>query len=112
MAGLFLWLMGYRLIAVKRGDRRLPLPAITVLGLGAAALTAGGETTYFGLKTGVDPVRMLAVSLSLQTGVRPGMVVFATAATLAVIGAARQRWSARPGARRERGRPLEPERQS
>ncbi len=104
--------MGYRLIAATRRDRRLPPPALTVLGLAAAALTAGGEPPDFGLKTGVDPVRMSAVNRSLQTGVRPGMVVFVAAATLTVIGAARQRWSARPAARRERGRPLERECQS
>jgi methionine sulfoxide reductase heme-binding subunit len=99
MGGLFLWLMGWRLIAGRRRDRRVPLPAMALLGLAAAALTAAGETLYFGLKTGVDPVRMLAVNLSLETGMRPGLVVLAAGAAVTLIGAVRQGRSARRGAR-------------
>ncbi|MGO8917863.1 MAG: sulfite oxidase heme-binding subunit YedZ [Stellaceae bacterium] len=99
MGGLVLWLLGYRLIAARRRDRRVPLWAITLLGLAAAALTTGGETVYFWLKTGVDPLRVLAVNLSLDTGIRPGMVVLAAGAAVTTLAALRQRGGARPGRR-------------
>src|SRR6476646_299450 len=44
MAGIYLWLMGYRLLARRLAVRgRLPLAWIGALGLAAAVLTAGGE---------------------------------------------------------------------
>lgn len=89
MDGLFLWLMFYRLAARQRRDRRVPLWALAGLGLGAAALTALGEAVYYWLKTGVDPALLLAVNVSLATGVRPGMVVLAAGAAVTALAALR-----------------------
>ncbi|HZB92128.1 MAG TPA: protein-methionine-sulfoxide reductase heme-binding subunit MsrQ [Stellaceae bacterium] len=89
MDGFFLWLMGYRLLARRRRDRRMPLAALAALGLAAAALTALGEAVYYWLKTGVDPSRVLGVNLSLATGIRPGMVVLAAGAAVTVLAALR-----------------------
>jgi methionine sulfoxide reductase heme-binding subunit len=89
MDGLFLWLMGYRLAVSRRRDRRLPVWALAGLALGAGALTALGEATYYWLKTGVDPMLVLPVNLSLATGIRPGMVVLAAGAAVTLLAAAR-----------------------
>jgi len=97
MAGLFLWLMGYRLVAARRRDRRVPLRAVALLGLAAAALTAIGETVYLRLKTGVDPLRVLGVNLSLATGIRPGMVVLAAGAAATLLMALRRHRGIRAG---------------
>jgi sulfoxide reductase heme-binding subunit YedZ len=95
MDGLFLWLMGWRLAAARRRDRRVPLWGLAGLGLGAAALTALGETVYYWFKTGVDPSLLLAVNFSLATGIRPGMVVLAAGAAVAALAAARALWARR-----------------
>ncbi len=97
MDGLFLWLMGYRLVAARRRDRRVPLAALAVLSLASAALTALGEAVYYWLKTGVDPSRVLAVNLSLATGIRPGVVVLIVGAAVTVLAALRALQGGRRG---------------
>lgn len=89
MAGFLLWLLGYRLVAAARRDRRVPLGMVAMLGITAAAFTTAGETTYFWLHTGADPLRVLAVNLSLETGVRPGPVVLGVGAAVAAMAASR-----------------------
>ncbi len=95
MDGLFFWLMGYRLAASRRRDRRVPLWALAGLGLGAGALTALGEAVYYWFKTGVDPRLLLAVNFSLATGIRPGMVVLAAGAGVVALAALGMLWARR-----------------
>lgn len=97
MGGLFLWLMGYRVIAARRRGGRVPPVSLAGLGLASAALTAGFETAYFWFKTGYDPLRLLAVNLSLDTGLRPGMVVLTVAAAVTIVAALSPLWSPRRG---------------
>jgi sulfoxide reductase heme-binding subunit YedZ len=90
MAGIYLWLMGYRLLLKTVGVRgRLPLPWLAPLALAAPLLTAGGEALYFWLAFGVSPMRVLDANLSLQTGIRPAVVVLGIAAAVSLIGAVR-----------------------
>src|SRR5262249_46989050 len=68
IAGIYTWLMGYRLLARFVGVRgRLSLAWVTGLAGIAAALTAVGEAAYFRLAYGVDPMRVLDANLSLVT---------------------------------------------
>lgn len=98
MAGLFGWLMGYRLLVWLRSDGARPSPlAVAGLSIAAAVATGAGEALYFWLKTGVDPLRVLALDFSLQLGLRPvwwvlliGLAV-ALAAVIRSIGAAGRR---------------------
>jgi sulfoxide reductase heme-binding subunit YedZ len=90
MAGVYAWLMGYRLLAwglprrlVVRG--RLPLRWIGALGVAAAVLTALGEATYFAFAYHADPARVIAANWSLMLGLRPAAVVLGLG--LAVWGA-------------------------
>jgi sulfoxide reductase heme-binding subunit YedZ len=94
MAGLYLWLMGYRAIAARR---RPSLVALTLLGAAAALLTALGEALYYFAKVGAPVDRVLAANLSLATGTRPSWVVAGIAA--AVVAAALARALAAPAAR-------------
>jgi sulfoxide reductase heme-binding subunit YedZ len=88
--GIFAWLMGYRLLAWKFAVRgRLPLPWVTALGIIATVLTALGEAVYFHLAFHVDPLRVIAANLSLQTGVRPAVVVAGFSLTVLAAGLAR-----------------------
>jgi sulfoxide reductase heme-binding subunit YedZ len=88
-AGFFGWLMGYRLIARSRRDRRVPLWSVAALGVVAAALTGLGEAIYFWAKMGVDPLRVLRADLSLAIGIRPAWIVLATAAAITLLAMVR-----------------------
>jgi sulfoxide reductase heme-binding subunit YedZ len=90
--GIFVWLIGYRLLAAKFAVRgRLGLGWVAGLGVVATVLTGLGEALYFRLAFGVDPLRVLEADFSLQTGVRPAAVVLAFAVIVTVAGALRTR---------------------
>jgi sulfoxide reductase heme-binding subunit YedZ len=90
MAGVYIWLMGYRALLKTAGVRgRLPLPWLAPLALAAPLVTAGGEAVYFWLAFGVSPMRVFNANLSLQTGIRPAVIVLGLAATVSLIGAVR-----------------------
>src|SRR5579883_69431 len=87
MAGFLLWLLGYRVLAKRLAIRgRLPLIWVGLLGIGAGLATALGEALYFWLALGVDPARVLAVNLTLMTGVRPACVVLAAGLAVTAAG--------------------------
>jgi sulfoxide reductase heme-binding subunit YedZ len=91
MAGLFLWLMAYRLLDAGFGEKgRLPAWAIVSLAPIAAALTFAGEALYFWLHRGIDPARVLLANLTLAGGLRPGCIVLAAACTVALIALLRR----------------------
>ena len=90
MAGIYIWLMGYRLLARFVGVRgRLPLLWVAGLALIAAAVTALGEAAYFRLAYGVDPMRVLDANLSLVTGIRPAPIVLGLGLAVAAAGVLR-----------------------
>ena len=69
MAGIYLWLMGYRLLAGRFAVRgRLPLAWVGGLGIAAAVLTAAGEALYFWLAYGADPEPRHRCQLVLGAG--------------------------------------------
>jgi methionine sulfoxide reductase heme-binding subunit len=88
MAGLYGWLIFYRLLARPVGVRsRLSLVGVAVLGVAVAVLTALGEAAYFWLAYGADPIMVIAANGSLETGLRPAIVVLAVTLAVAVTGA-------------------------
>jgi sulfoxide reductase heme-binding subunit YedZ len=90
IAGIYAWLMGYRLLVKLAGVRgKLPLGWVAALSLAAPVLTALGEATYFWIALGVDPARVLAANWSLVAGLRPAAVVLGLGVTVTAIGAAR-----------------------
>jgi sulfoxide reductase heme-binding subunit YedZ len=85
--GIYGWLMGYRLLAAKFAVRgRLPLYWVAVLCPVAAVLTALGEAIYFNLAFHAGLLRVLEANLSLQTGVRPALVVLALGLAVTLAG--------------------------
>ncbi len=90
MAGLLMWLLGYRIL-YWRGGTRLATSRSALLGLAGAAglLTAFGEASYFALFTGIDPVQVLAADLSLAGGLRPAWIVAAIALGIVALAMAR-----------------------
>ncbi len=83
MAGLLVWLFGYRLVARagRPGAARL-----FGLAVGAALITAGIETGWYAFGTGADPLRVLAAHLDVGFGLRPALWV--AMVTLGVAAAA------------------------
>src|SRR6266851_5539015 len=91
-AGLFGWLMGYRILAWMHGESRLlPVGSTALLSLVAALATAAGEIAYFRVAMGIDPALILAADLSLDIGLRPCWVVLAIGAAVTIVAALRAR---------------------
>jgi sulfoxide reductase heme-binding subunit YedZ len=95
MAGMLVWLLGYRALAWAYGARgRLPLVWAAVWTVMATALVAGGEAIYLWLAMGAPLEAVLETNLSFDLGVRPAQLVFAISAGLTLIGAVRAATSA------------------
>ena len=88
MAGLYAWLMGYRLLAPAFLRGAVPVWTAALLSLAAAGLTATGEAVYYWLKIGVSPARVLAADLALNS-VRPAWVVLGITSAVVAIAAMR-----------------------
>lgn len=100
--GIFVWLMGYRLLAWKFAVRgRLPLGWVAGLGIVATVLTGLGEALYFNIAFHAPLTRVLQADFSLQTGVRPAVIVFAF--SVIVLAAALARGYLVPPVRRRPG---------
>ena len=84
IAGLFIWMMGWRLI--PPGPDRQPLP---VLGLtvGAAVLTLGVEYCWYWLATKIDPMKVLRAEFDLDYGPHPAGQVLLIGLCLAIATA-------------------------
>ncbi|WP_027170752.1 protein-methionine-sulfoxide reductase heme-binding subunit MsrQ [Methylobacterium sp. 10] len=81
--GLFLLLMGWR--AMQR--YRLPMNAITLLGLAIAAalVTALVEAAWYGFKSGVPASAVLGANLEFYDGLRPAWWVLVTGIALPLL---------------------------
>ena len=86
MAGLFAWLMGYRLLARRYRGGRVPLFWAATSGVVAGVMTAIGESAYFWWKMGIAPTRVLAVNFSLIAGIRPGWIVLSASVAVCAVG--------------------------
>jgi sulfoxide reductase heme-binding subunit YedZ len=73
MAGLFAWLMGYRVIAPAGGAPGMA--GLLGLAVFAAGATAAVEFGWYALATGIDPWRVLAANLDVAFGLRPALWV-------------------------------------
>jgi sulfoxide reductase heme-binding subunit YedZ len=90
MGGLLFWLLAYRLVAARTADGELRLVGVAVLSLAAVMATALGEATYFALKFGVAPMRILATDVSLAAGLRPAWLVLIAVAIVTLATAFRR----------------------
>jgi methionine sulfoxide reductase heme-binding subunit len=91
MAGLLLWLMGYRALAWRGGvTLATARAALAGLSLAAALLTALGEAGFFGLFTGIPASLVFAADLSLAAGPRPAWIVLAAGLALTLLAGLRE----------------------
>jgi sulfoxide reductase heme-binding subunit YedZ len=97
-AGLFLWLMGYRLLAPKGSAPSLWRLAllVPVAALGTALL----EAAWYGFGTGIPFWPVLEANLDVEFGLRPALWVGIVTAGMVLLGAfGRWRQSRRPARR-------------
>ncbi len=96
MSGIYLWLAGFRLLdrtALKGaadGRRGRMVATLTLIGLALAAglATAGVEALWYGLASGVDPLRVLAANLDLSLlPPRPALLVTLLGLVVALLQA-------------------------
>jgi sulfoxide reductase heme-binding subunit YedZ len=93
-AGVFFWLMLWRLAPARWRGRLLPLPALALV---AGLATALAEAAWYGLATsGVDPLRVLAANLDVTFGPRPAVWVLAAGLAVALLAALLAWWRRRP----------------
>ena len=87
LAGLFAWLVFWRLLPRRYQGKLWPLPELALAaGLTAALLEAG----WYTVRNGVNPLRVLSANLDIDYGPRPAVSVAAALLTLAVVVAVRR----------------------
>jgi len=87
-AGLFIWLMIWRLMPSGCAPRYLGL---ALLAIGATLVTLVFEVAWYGLVNHVDPVRILAANIDADLAPRPALKVLAASVAAIVLMAARRR---------------------
>ena len=98
VAGLFLWMMAYRLVYWLGGsERAASLPTLAGLGIFAALATGLGEAAYYHFKTNAPFLRVLQADLNFHAGPRPAWVVLGIATAIVIVAALRQ-WQRSRGA--------------
>ena len=94
-AGLFLWLMAYRVLAWWQDTSELSTLSLAALAVVVAALTFAGEAIGVGIAFHVSPLRVLDTAFDFDVGIRPGWQVLAAALGVAALNAVRARWNSR-----------------
>lgn len=95
-AGLFTWLIGYRLLAWWQGGGELSTLRVLLLTMVVALLTFAGEAIGIGLTFGVSPWRVLDTAFDFEAGIRPGWQVLGAGLVVVVVDFVRARWNSQP----------------
>jgi len=91
-AGLFLWLLAYRLLAWWLDTSDLSTVSLIGLAIAVAAITFIGEAIGIGLAFPVSPWQVLATAFDFDAGIRPGWEVLAGGLAVAAIDFTAARW--------------------
>lgn len=94
VAGLFLWLLAYRLMAWWQGGE-VSTGGLLALAVAVSLLTFAGEAIGIGLAFHVSPLRVLDTVFDVDAGVRPGWQVLGAGLAVVLIDAVRARWPRR-----------------
>ena len=98
VAGLFFWLIAYRLLAWWQDKNELSSVSLFGLAIVVAALVFIGEAVGIGIQFHVSPLRVLSAAFDFDAGIRPGWYVLAAGLAVVLVDAVRARWNSR-GAR-------------
>jgi methionine sulfoxide reductase heme-binding subunit len=91
-AGLFLWLMAYRLLAWWQDTSELSTFSLMGLAIAVSVLTFAGEAIGIGIAFHVSPLRVLETIFDFDAGIRPGWQVLVAGLMAAAIDAIMARW--------------------
>ena len=94
-AGLFLWLIAYRLVAWWQGAGELSTLSLLALSIAISLLTFAGEAIGIGIAFHVSPLRVLDAAFNFNAGIRPGWQVLAAGLAVVALDFARGRWGKR-----------------
>jgi methionine sulfoxide reductase heme-binding subunit len=95
-ASLFLWLIGYRVLAWRQGTGELSTASLLGLAIVVSILTFIGEAVGIAIAFRVSPMLILGTIFDFDAGVRPGWQVLAAGLAVAVVDAVMARWKSRP----------------
>jgi sulfoxide reductase heme-binding subunit YedZ len=99
-AGLFLWLIAYRVLAWWQDVSQLSTLSLFALAIAVSIATFLGEAIGIGLAFGVSPFRVLATIFDFDVGIRPGWQVLAAGLAVAAVDAIGARRRSRTVGRR------------
>jgi len=95
VAGLFGWLIAYRVLAWWQDRNELSTVSLLGLAIVVAALTFAGEAIGIGIEFHISPLRVLATAFDFDVGIRPGWEVLAAGLAVTVLDFVRARWNGR-----------------
>ena len=95
-AGLFFWLIAYRLLAWWQGKSELSTASLLVLAIVVSVFTFLGESIGIAIAFHVSPLLVLSMIFDFDAGIRPGWQVLAAGLLVVAIDAALARWKDRP----------------
>jgi sulfoxide reductase heme-binding subunit YedZ len=94
-AGLFLWLIAYRVLAWWQGRSELSMLSLFLLAICVSVATFLGEAIGIAIAFHVSPMRVLGTIFDFDAGIRPGWQVLAAGLAVAVVDAVMSRWKPR-----------------
>ncbi|WP_428031266.1 sulfite oxidase heme-binding subunit YedZ [Ancylobacter sp.] len=83
MTGLFVWLMGWRVL--QHYGRGTGLLNLVALAAASGLMTAGIEAGWYAAATGIDPARVLAANLSFAYAISPSWWVAGAGLAVALL---------------------------
>jgi len=94
-AGLFAWLILYRVLAWWQDTSELSTLSLLALTFAVSLVTFAGEAVGIGIAFHVSPMRVLDTAFDFDIGIRPGWEVLAAGFAVVVVDAVRARWNRR-----------------
>ena len=94
-AGLFFWLIAYRVLAWWQGSSELSTLSLFLLAICVSVATFLGEAIGIAIAFHVSPMRVLGTIFDFDAGIRPGWQVLAAGLAVAVVDAVTSRWKPR-----------------
>jgi methionine sulfoxide reductase heme-binding subunit len=98
-AGLFFWLIAYRVLAWWQGAGALSTLSLVAMTVVVSLLTFAGEAIGIAIAFHVSPMRVLSVAFDFSAGIRPGWEVLAAGLAAAALDFVRARWNNKIAAR-------------
>lgn len=95
VSSIFVWLIGYRILAWWQDRAELSTVSLLVLSITVSLLTFAGEAIGIGLAFRVSPLRVLDTVFDFEAGIRPGWQVLAAGLAVVALDAVRARWNGR-----------------